>query len=147
MIPKSIRDFIGNPPPPFTAEEVICVRLIIGHEQVADDATQAFIRQAESPTNEEIGQFFIALQTVTASPNQNISVSRMSLLGIRIGTGQGNSFEDLHLSLFGFKFGKMIREGTITTRSDAALWIRTNIGTLLPNPIPPGPSDRLGHDG
>ena len=139
IVPKKLRDLADDTPTAFPKEEIICVRLIIGHEQVADDANFASFQQAISPTNEEIRQFFIALNAVTASPNQNLNLSRVALLGIRIGTGQGNSFQDLHLSLFGFKFGSMIRLGTITTRSDAALWIRTNIGTLLPNPIPPGP--------
>jgi hypothetical protein len=139
IIPKFVRDQIPPPPPPFAADEVICVRLIIGHEQVADDATGAFIRQALSPSNAEIVIFFTALGIVTAARNQTVAVSRAALSGIRIGTGQGNSIQDLHLSLFGFKFGQMIRSGTISNRGDAAMWIRTNIGTLLPNPIPPGP--------
>jgi hypothetical protein len=140
ILPKFVRDQIDDgTPTAFPKEEIICVRLIIGHEQVADDATNANIRAALSPTNDEILQFFSALGMVTASPNQDINRSRAGLSGIRIGTGQGNSMQDLHLSLFGFKFGKMIRQGTIATRNDAALWIRTNIGTLLPNPIPPGP--------
>jgi hypothetical protein len=138
IVPKIVRDLV-NDGTPFPKDETICVRLIIGHEQVGDDATLAFIQQAASPINSEISRFFDALITVTASPNQDIDRSRVALLGIRIGTGQGNSFQDLHLSLFGFKFGTMIRKKQITTRSDAALWIRTNIGTLLPNPVPPGP--------
>jgi hypothetical protein len=140
ILPKIVRDLIDDDTPTaFPKNEIICVRLIIGHEQVADNSNQVDVRQAASPTNDEIEQFFSAMVSVTASPNQDVNRSRARLLGIRIGTGQGNSFQDLHLSLFGFKFGLMIRLGTITTRSDAALWIRTNIGTLLPNPIPPGP--------
>lgn len=36
--------------------------------------------------------------------------------------------QDLQLSLFGFKLGKMIRAGTINNRAYAARWIRSNIG-------------------
>jgi len=141
IIPQILRDLDDDgTPTAFPKNEIICVRLIIGHEQVADDANFANFRAAESPTNEEIRQFFVALVLVTASPSQNINLSRAALSGIRIGTGQGNSVQDLHLSLFGFKFGTMIRQSKITTRSDAALWIRTNIGTLLPNPIPGPPT-------
>lgn len=137
LVPKFIRDSVtaGTPFPP---DETICVRLIVGHEQVADDADQAFVRQAASPSNREIVDFFRASIMVTASTNQPLGPTRAALSRIEVGTGQGNSFQDLQLSCFGFRFGKMIREGTITTRRDAAQWIRTNIGE--PNqPLPPGP--------
>ena len=69
IVPQKVRDFVdGGKPTAFPKDEIVCVRLIIGHEQVPDDATGAFIRQALSPTNEEIRQFFDALVTVTASP-------------------------------------------------------------------------------
>jgi hypothetical protein len=141
VMPKVVQDLVNgdSTPTAFPKDEIICVRLIVGHEQVADNATLAFLRQAESPTNKEILQFFTALQTVNENPNQTISISAGALIGIRIGSGQGNSFQDLHLSLFGFKFGTMIRQARITTRTAAALWIRTNIGKFLPNPVPPGP--------
>jgi hypothetical protein len=143
-VPQVFRDQIDwGTPTAFPKDEIICVRLIIGHEQVADDAPFVDYLQADSPMNDEIRWFFNALMLVTASPNQNINRSRIALFMIRTGTGQGNSVQDLHLSLFGFKFGKMIREGTITTRSDAALWIRTNIGTYLQtvdDPIPGPPT-------
>jgi hypothetical protein len=139
ILPVLVRAEIVARLPGLAHEEIVCVDLIIGHEQVADNAAQAQVRQALSPTAGEIRRFFAAVPVVTESPNQGTEQSRSALSGIRIGTGQGNSFQDLHLSLFGFKFGTMIRLGTITTRKDAALWIRTNIGTLLPNPLPPGP--------
>jgi hypothetical protein len=138
LLPSVVQD-LRAPVPPLGVEETFCVRLIIGHEQVADDATLAFLRQARSPTTGEIEIFGNALAAVTSARNQAVGVSRAALSGIRIGTGQGNSIQDLHLSLFGFKFGKMIRSGTISNRADAAMWIRTNVGTFLPNPIPPGP--------
>ncbi len=137
LVPKFIRDQAtdGSPFPP---DETICVRLIVGHEQVPDDATLAFARQAASPSNGEIVDFFRASDLVTAGTNQALGPTRLALSRIEIGKGQGNSFQDLQLSLFGFKFGKMIRTGTLTTRPQAAQWIRTNLGE--PNqPLPPGP--------
>jgi hypothetical protein len=108
--------------------ENICIRLIIGHEQVADNATLAFGRQAISADESEIALFSKALSTVTPDLNQNPHTSLAALKRIRVGMGQGNSIQDLHLSLFGFKFGQMIRAGTINTRAFAARWIRSNIG-------------------
>ena len=139
LVPKAIRDLI-DPGTGFPVEQIICMRLIVGHEQVADDSTLAFERQALSPNEKEVRQFFDATGAVSASPFQSLGPSRILLAPIRVGTGQGNSFQDLHLSLFGFKFGTMIRIGTMDSRGDAAEWIRTNLGTKLPpDPIPPGP--------
>jgi hypothetical protein len=113
---------------PIIGPENICIRLIIGHEQVADNATLAFVRQAISADESDVDLFRKALSTVTPGLNQNPHASLSILKGIRVGTGQGNSMQDLQLSLFGFKFGQMIRGETINTRAFAARWIRSNIG-------------------
>ena len=118
---------IANPDSTVDAEDV-CERLIIGHEQVPDNAPDALKKQAKSAEDSEIARFEQALSTVTRDLNQNPHASLSALRGIRVGTGQGNSMQDLQLSLFGFKLGKMIRAGTINNRSYAARWIRSNIG-------------------
>jgi hypothetical protein len=98
------------------------------YEQVADNAPNAFQEQAKSPTSEEIFKFESALKTVTPDLSQNMDSSRLGLQGIRVGQGQGNSFQDLHLSLFGYRFGEMIRQKKISDRVAAAKWVRTNLG-------------------
>ena len=110
------------------APEDICERLIIGHEQVADNAPNAFREQAESATEEEVGLFEIAIDKVTSALNQDTSDASLAMKDIRVGKGQGNSTQDLLLSCFGYKFGKMIRSGTLDKRAYAARWIRSNIG-------------------
>jgi len=112
------------------APEYICISLIIGHEQVADNAPNAFKEQAKSATKYEVGLFENALSTVTTDLNQNPNASLSALKGIRVGSGQGNSIQDLHLSCFGYKFGRMIRQGTLNDRAFAARWIRSNIGGI-----------------
>jgi hypothetical protein len=115
-------------PAPGVAAEYVCERLIIGHEQVADNDPNANDKAAKTADDSEIALFEKALSTVTPDLKQNPQTSLSILKGIRVGSGQGNSIQDLHLSLFGFKFGQMIRAGTINTRSFAAKWIRSNIG-------------------
>jgi hypothetical protein len=110
------------------APEDICIRLIIGHEQVADNATNAFQEQATSATETEVGFFEGAIDTVTSALNQDTSSASLAMKDIRVGQGQGNSRQDLLLSCFGYKFGKMIRSGTIDKRAYAARWVRSNIG-------------------
>ena len=111
-----------------TIQAYFCVRIIIGHEQVGDNAPDAAKRQFLSPTREEVSKFATALPIVTDQKNQDLARSRAPLQGIRIGKELGNSFQDLHLSLFGFKFGLMIKQGTMADRYHAADWIRTNLG-------------------
>jgi hypothetical protein len=102
---------------------------MIGHEQIADDAFAANFRASLSARADEVEKFELALQTISRFPDWNcISGSLAALQGIKTESGQGNSFEDLHLSLYGFKFGKLIRESEITSRADAADWIRADLG-------------------
>jgi hypothetical protein len=110
------------------APEDICIRLIIGHEQVADNAPNAKEEQAKSATEREVALFENALSLVTPALNQDPNSSLAALKGINIGSGQGNSIQDLHLSLFGYKLGRMIRYKDISDRVYAAKWIRRNIG-------------------
>ena len=112
-----------------TSEDV-CMRAIIGHEQVADSALNANEEAVKSATEYEVNLFQNALVTVTSSLNQDPTSTRTALLGIRIGSGQGNSMQDLLLSCFGYEFGKMIRSGTVDKRAYAARWIRSNIGGM-----------------
>ncbi len=115
--------------------EAVCVCLIIGHEQVTDDTLASNLYQAIKGIalpRAVVRQFFRALETVKQSPDRDVGTSRAALAGITIGTGVGNSIQDLHLSLYGFKLGKMIRQELVTCRDDVALWIRTDLGEADP---------------
>lgn len=119
----------------FPWEEEICVRLIIGHEQTEDsyDMWQVWhwggkLKVPFSASSDEVSIFMGALNRVPATSSLNVSTSRAALSGIQIGTGDGNSIQDLHLSLYGYAFGRYIKHSRITTRAAAADWLRTNLG-------------------
>lgn len=94
----------------------IPLRLIIGHEKVADpdifDALEVFKKQYKSTTDEDIKNFKAG-----------------DLDKIKVGTGKGNSMADLKLSHKGWIMGRWIAEGHFKTKNEIADWIRKNIGT------------------
>jgi hypothetical protein len=117
------------PPLTFPLAERLCARLIIGHEQSTDAGVSYLVqyRQFLSATESEIQTF---LDAVAALPNDvkiDISTASSLISSIRIGTGEGNSLQDLRLSLYGYKFGSRIRLGNLTTRADAGKWLRANL--------------------
>jgi hypothetical protein len=68
-------------------------------------------RAGVSALPDEYWTFYNALGTVTKSPNWDVGTARQALRGIEIGDGMGNRIQDLHLSLYGYGLGKMIRRG------------------------------------
>lgn len=120
-------------------EEEICVRLIIGHEQIADAAPSSIpgaqrlsqgwsnAQAVFSATYEDVLTFFEALNRVPLG-NADLAVTRAALAPIHINHGAGNSMMDLQLSLYGYQFGRFIRGGRMATCRAAAAWIRWNIG-------------------
>lgn len=46
---------------------------------------------------------------------------------IRIGKSQGNSKQDLMLSLCGYKFGTLIRKGILLNLKEGSSWVRSNL--------------------
>jgi hypothetical protein len=143
MDPEERRWVFLKPPPPdpdkpirpgwWSPDELECVSLIIAHEQVADSgvygAEPSFWCKVKtalygaSPQESEIfRQAFDSL-----APQFEIGKARGKLSSITIGTGSGDSLQDLLLSLFGFKFGAMIRKSEITSIADGGNWVRLNL--------------------
>jgi hypothetical protein len=135
-IRETIRNTFAAGSPALPVEERVCIGLVIGHEQVSDDALMANWRAGASATSAEILKFFTALSTINRSPNWDVGTSRQALNGISIGDGVGNSIQDLHLSLYGFGLGKFIRKGEITSLDVVARWIRTDLGGNLSDVVP-----------
>ena len=109
-------------------EERVCMALIVGHEQVSDTTWQANFFAGFAASVADVEKFFRALDTVGLDPDLGLNQSKTALSAIPIGSGVGNSFQDLHLSLYGYKLGKFIRVGSMTKCSAASQWIRTDIG-------------------
>jgi len=123
---RKMREFPGQTYTP--VEEWFCMALIIGHEQVGDNEPLANVKAGTAANEDEIETFFGALPAVRLNPSNDVSLALQRLKGIRIGTGVGNSIQDLSLSLYGYQFGRFIRKGQMTTRADAARWLRTDLG-------------------
>ena len=129
----------GGIPPTIPVAERICAMLIVGHEQSADNVSYSntsyfdgwfsSFRQATSASSEQIDTFLNAVRVLPNDPVIDVRKSQGLLPHMQINVGgEGNSMQDLLLSLFGFKFGSRIRLGNLATLSDAGKWIRTNIG-------------------
>jgi hypothetical protein len=111
------------------AGEWNAVALIIGHEKLSDKGgLLSKVGAVGLAKPEEIVTFYAALGTISKAPGCDTGRSLLALRGIEIGNGEGNSIEDLHLSLYGYKFGTLIRMGEINTLTEAARWIRADLG-------------------
>lgn len=111
------------------ASEGICCRMIVGHEQVGDDAYLAAVRQVKSPSDNEVRTFYNAAVQCKTNATVDLSKAQSLLASVTVGSGVGNSRQDLHLSLFGYIFGTLIREGAkgTTELADGSGWIRRNL--------------------
>lgn len=129
------------PPLTFPFAERLCARLIVGHEQSTDAGVDYLVhyRQFLAATDAEIRTFLDAVAALPNDPKIDISKASSLISSIRIGTGEGNSIQDLLLSLYGYKFGSRIRFGNLATRADAGKWLRVNLeapGTPVPMSTP-----------
>ena len=100
------------------------LRLIVGHEKVADPPDANSL---------SLGGLFTALgrfhdQYQSATDDDVAAFQSGHLESIRVGAGLGNSMEDLRLSHKGWLFGHSITQGQFSSREQVADWIRTEIG-------------------
>jgi hypothetical protein len=111
------------------ASEGICCRMIVGHEQVGDDAVLANIRQVKSPSDSEVRTFYNAVLQCKTNATVDLSKVQSLLASVTVGNGVGNSRQDLHLSCFGYIFGTLIREGAkgMWELADGSGWLRRNL--------------------
>ena len=107
----------------------ICCRMIVGHEQVGDDAYLAAFRQVKSPSDDEVRTFYNAVVQCKTNATVDLSKAQSLVASVTVGSGVGNSRQDLHLSLFGYIFGTLIREGAkgMWELADGSQWIRRNL--------------------
>jgi hypothetical protein len=127
----------GSPLRPgwWSAHEQICVKLIIAHERVPDSGgygqevkfwnkLRTFFKVV-TETDEDI--FRRAFDGLGGGPQHDTDKALGNLSAIKVGNGYGNSKQDLLLSLFGFKFGTMIRKGELTRIAEGGNWVRVNL--------------------
>lgn len=130
----------------WSRDEKICVQLIIAHERVADSGVYgqepsfrnklSTIFTDVTETDEDI--FRKAFDGLGAGPQHDTDKALGNLSAIKVGNGSGNSRQDLLLSLFGFKFGTMIRKGDLTKIAEGGNWVRVNLKEVSVSNVKPG---------
>jgi hypothetical protein len=125
-------------PGAWSPDEFECVNLIIGHEKVPDtggyEAQTSFLGKVHAMYATEPQEYDIfrhAFDGLGSGPRHDPTQAQATLASITIGDGPGNSMQDLLLSLFGFKFGTMIRRAELTSLTAGADWIRTNLKDVM----------------
>ncbi len=119
----------------WSADEEICVQFIIAHERVPDSGEygqEGTLRNKictlfNVVTQDDENIFRNAYNGLGAGPIHDADKATANLGPLTTGTGKGNSRQDLLLSLFGFKFGTMIRKGELSQLAEAGLWVRGNL--------------------
>lgn len=152
---ERLAEDIGRPDPGvpsrpgwWTPDELECVNLMIGHEKVPDAGSSS--AQTEiigkvlamfRASAQDYTVFRRAFDGMGPGPQHDPAKAQGVLSAIVIGPpedhpsdrcavdliGVGNSMADLSLSLFGFKFGAMIRKSEMTGIADGGNWIRLNL--------------------
>jgi hypothetical protein len=148
-----MRDWL-NAPPSYSDEEV-AVRLCVGHEKSPDPSAgtaaaggivggitgglagaaagaamailDTFRQQFAAATTADIAVFRSAVAKLgTGSPLNKVSASA-EMHGITvIPTGRGNSYQDLLLTIYGWRLGQTIKIDN-PPKSDITSWVRTNL--------------------
>ena len=143
----SIRGVLGVPAS--INDEDVAIGLMVGHEKVADPTIDlrildprkfakqltTFHRQYNATTPEDLQTFKQANMALGEDPNELKLDAALKLLqgdatteGIAVNpTQKGNSYEDLLLSLVGWRLGVDIREKKLTDKQKIADWIRTHL--------------------
>ena len=110
--------------------EQVALRLIIGHEKVADpiDDPSVFLQQFAAATDGDVACFRSAEQSLGKSLPLDTARAGAVLHGISVNNRQrGNSYEDLLLSLVGWRFGRDILARRIGDAVAAAGWLRSTL--------------------
>jgi len=137
----NIRDMLAVPAS--VSDEEVAIRLMVGHEKTPDlSITEplAFWTQYNAATNEDVQTFKQANAALGENPKELKLGAALEILkpkenedgtttgGIAVNSDQkGNSYQDLLLSLAGWRLGGDIRRGKFNARQDVADWIQTNL--------------------
>ena len=108
------------------AEAVRQVALILGAFRAQFKATSARDMAAWREALRLISGPGIALDRTTV--RRALEGPRSPLRSIRLGSGEGNSLQDLRLTLIGWRLGQLIGSGAFTDRREVAAWLRRTLG-------------------
>jgi hypothetical protein len=127
---RRIRDWVGAPLS--LSDEEVAIRLCIGHEKLADNHGYTNIgtiqAQFAAATSADVQAFRQAGVILGAGPRLHLRAALTWLYRIRVNWFlSGNSYEDLLLTLCGWRLGRMIKKGRFKTGAGVAHWIRENI--------------------
>lgn len=93
-----------------------------------------FETQYKAATSEDVEVFKRAEKALGTGPKLNLEAALKVLKGDKNNKGiavdpskKGNSYQDLLLSLVGWRLGQDIASGRIKDRKEVATWIRTNL--------------------
>jgi len=88
----------------------------------------AFRDQFAAATAADVQIFRNAERSLGSASPLDLGAASATVRGIKVDPSlRGNSYEDLLLSVFGWRLGQMIKDGTARSKADIAAWIRTNI--------------------
>ncbi len=90
-----------------------------------------FRAQFNATTDDDLAAWRKALQRSgpgTAFRQRAVEGRRGSLRAIRVNDGEGNSVQDLRLTLVGWRLGQLIGDGAFADRRAIAVWLRRTLG-------------------
>lgn len=121
----------GNKASQYSNLEEFLTQLAVGHEIVGDQgAPVSWFRQYFVATP---GARKLFHQAIAADAAGNYALRDDYLMKIltlnsdSLATRQGNSLEDLRLTVRGWRFGQMIAAGQFASREEAARWLEENL--------------------
>ena len=131
------------PPPPLSEGDFdnFALRLIVGHELVADDSPLARLFAIPAADARQVETFRSAERALGSGETVDVRSCDHVLRQIPINTAQsGNSYADLLLSCVGWHFGRRIRNAIITTPAAAGQFVRRNLVDRPGVPVPDIPA-------
>ena len=129
---RRLRTWLGVPKA--MSDSDAALRLIIGHEKqpdpfFADPRIVAKVRrQFSSVTAEDLAAFGRAMAALGDGACPDLEAAFRELASIGVGTGRGNSAQDLRLSLMGAHLAGRLKGGAFASRGELAEWVRRNLG-------------------
>jgi hypothetical protein len=152
---RRLRDWLGADASMSDSE--VAMRLTVGHEKSPDPGAGtaagggflggilggavgagigaaaavlgAFRDQFAAATDSDIQVFTAAEKALGSSTPLDLAAANSKLRGgITVDpTGRGNSYQDLLLSLYGWRLGQWIKAGKFKTGAEIAAWVRANL--------------------